>query len=61
MLLPEPKLQSLEEATEYGGRLPTSAIALGEAESRGTRIPPQRRIAGPSCTDPHAEIRFTFR
>lgn len=41
MLLPEPKLRSLEEVAEGGQPLPASAIALGEAESRGTRIPPQ--------------------
>jgi MFS transporter, PHS family, inorganic phosphate transporter len=36
-LLPEPKGQSLEKLTE--SRLPTSAVALGVAESRGTRAP----------------------
>jgi MFS transporter, PHS family, inorganic phosphate transporter len=36
-LLPEPKGKSLEELTE--NQLPTSAVALGVAESRGTRAP----------------------
>ena len=38
-MLPEPKGQSLEALTEEGERLPTSAVALGLAESRGTRPP----------------------
>jgi MFS transporter, PHS family, inorganic phosphate transporter len=37
-LLPEPKGASLEELTEET-RYPTSAVALGLAESRGTRPP----------------------
>ncbi len=37
-LLPEPKGKSLEELSETAN-LPTSAIALGLAESRGTRPP----------------------
>jgi hypothetical protein len=37
--LPEPKGQNLEELTEESGRPPTSAVALGLAESRGTRPP----------------------
>jgi len=36
-LLPEPKGRSLEDLTE--NLLPSSAIALGVAESRGTRPP----------------------
>jgi hypothetical protein len=36
-LLPEPKGQSLEKLTET--EFPTSAVALGIAESRGTRAP----------------------
>jgi MFS transporter, PHS family, inorganic phosphate transporter len=36
-LLPEPKGKSLEELTET--QFPTSAVALGVAESRGTRAP----------------------
>jgi MFS transporter, PHS family, inorganic phosphate transporter len=36
-MLPEPKGSSLEELTE--DRLPSSAVALGVAESRGTRPP----------------------
>jgi MFS transporter, PHS family, inorganic phosphate transporter len=39
-MLPEPKGQSLESLTEAGENLPTSAVALGLAESRGTRPPP---------------------
>ncbi|OBG38430.1 MFS transporter [Mycobacterium sp. E3198] len=38
-LLPEPKSKSLEELTE-GPRHPSSAVALGVADSRGTRPPP---------------------
>jgi PHS family inorganic phosphate transporter-like MFS transporter len=37
--LPEPKGQSLEELTEESQRPATSAVALGLAESRGTRPP----------------------
>jgi MFS transporter, PHS family, inorganic phosphate transporter len=36
-MLPEPKGSSLEDFTE--GRLPSSAVALGVSESRGTRPP----------------------
>jgi hypothetical protein len=36
-LLPEPKGSSLEDLTE--NQYPTSAVALGVAESRGTRPP----------------------
>jgi MFS family permease len=38
--LPEPKGQSLEELTEESEKLPTSAVALGLAHSRGVRPPP---------------------
>jgi hypothetical protein len=37
-LLPEPKGKSLEELTETD-QFPTSAVALGLAESRGIRTP----------------------
>ncbi len=37
-LLPEPKGKSLEDFDEQ--RFPSSAVALGVAESRGTRPPP---------------------
>jgi len=36
-LLPEPKGKSLEDVTEQ--RFPTSAVALGILESRGSRPP----------------------
>ncbi len=39
-MLPEPKGPSLEEFTER--RLPSSAVTLGLAESRGTRPPTGR-------------------
>jgi hypothetical protein len=38
--LPEPKGQSLEELTEKSEQLPTSAVALALADSRGMRPPP---------------------
>lgn len=39
LLLPEPKRRSLEDVSEHGGRrFPTSAVALGIAQRRGTRI-----------------------
>ena len=38
LMLPEPKGKSLEELTETS-HLPTSAVALGIAESRGLRPP----------------------
>lgn len=40
LLLPEPKGRSLEELTEQAAPSPSSAVALGVAESRGSRAHP---------------------